>query len=119
MYKMEKEFIVQLAPELFKVKIEIEKELENGNKTDEKLYLLILKSIDFLKEKRKGIVISKKLPIYKHFEKKHGITNLFMIKLTKGSRGFYTSVSGGQLKILQIILEVEENHKNYDKKGKY
>ena len=116
---MEKEFIVQLAPELFKIKIKIEKELKEENKTDEKLYLLILKSIEFLKEKRKGIIVSKKLPIYKYFEKKYNITNLFMIKLSKGSRGFYTLVSGGQLKVLQIILEVEENHKDYEKKGKY
>src|SRR3989344_6691848 len=100
---MEKEFVVQLSPELFKIKTLIETELQNGNKTNEKLYSLILKAIDFLKKKRTGIPISKKLPIYKYFEKEYGITNLFMIKLTKGSRGFYTNVSGGQFKVLQII----------------
>jgi len=42
-----------------------------------------------------------------------------MIKLTRGSRGFYTNVSGGEFKILQIILEVEEDHKDYEKKGHY
>ena len=78
-----------------------------------------MKSISFLKEKRTGLPISKKLPIYKYYEKQYGITNLFMIKLTRGSRGFYTNVSGGQLKILQIILEVEETHKSYEKKGNY
>ena len=116
---MEKEFIVQLSPELFKVKTDIENELQKGNKVNEKLYSLILKSISFLKEKRTGFPISKKLPIYKYYEKQYGITNLFMIKLTRGSRGFYTNVSGGQLKILQIILEVEETHKGYEKKGHY
>lgn len=116
---MEKEFIVQLSPELFKVKTDIEEELRNGNRTDEKLYSLILKAIEFLKEKRTGLPISKRLPIYKYYEKEYGITNLFMIKLTYGSRGFYTNVSGGQLKILQIILEVEETHKGYEKKGNY
>ncbi|MBU2503970.1 MAG: hypothetical protein KJ879_02870 [Nanoarchaeota archaeon] len=116
---MEKGFVVQLSPELFKVKTEIESELLNGNKTNEKLYSLILKAIEFLKEKRTGLPISKKLPIYNYYSEKYGITNLFMIKLTKGSRGFYTNVSGGQMKILQIILEVEEEHKNYEKKGHY
>ncbi|MEK6906334.1 MAG: hypothetical protein AABW81_01795 [Nanoarchaeota archaeon] len=86
---------------------------------DEKLYFLILKAITFLKEHRIGIPISKKLPVYKYYEKKYGITNLFMIKLTPGSRGFYTNVSGGQFKILQIILEVEETHKGYERKGNY
>jgi len=116
---MEREFIIQLSPELFKVKTEIEAELQKGNKTNEKLYFLILKAIEFLKEKRTGIPISKKLPIYNYYEKTYGITNLFMIKLTRGSRGFYTNVSGGELKILQIILEVEEEHKGYEKKGHY
>ena len=116
---MNKEFVVQLAPKLFEVKVEIENALSKGNKTDEKLYLLILKAINFLKEKRTGLPISKKLPIYKYFEKEYGVTNLFMIKLTKGARSFYTNVAGGQLKVLQIILEVEEDHKNYEKKGKY
>lgn len=63
--------------------------------------------------------ISKQLPIYHYYEKKYGVTNLFMIKLTRGSRSFYTNVSGGQFKILQIILEVEEYHKGYERKGHY
>jgi len=116
---MEKEFIVQLSPELFKIKTSIEEELQNGNKTNEKLYFLITKSIEFLKEGRTGLPIQKRLPIYQYYEKKYGITNLFIIKLTYGSRGFYTLVSGGQLKVLQIILEVEETHKGYEKKGHY
>ena len=33
---MEKEFIVQLSPELFKVKTEIENELQKGNKVSKK-----------------------------------------------------------------------------------
>jgi len=116
---MKKKFVVQLSPELFKVKTDIETELYKGNKTNEKLYSLILKAIEFLKEKRTGLPMSKKLPIYNYHEKKYGITNLFMIKLTRGSRGFYTNVSGGEFKILQIILEVEENHKDYEKKAHY
>ena len=116
---MDKEYEVKLSPELFKVKTSIETELQNGNKTNEKLYLLILKAIEFLKSRRNGIPISKSLPIYKYYEKQYGITNLFMIKLSKGSRGFYTNVSGGQFKVLQIILEVEETHKSYEKKGNY
>jgi hypothetical protein len=116
---IDKEYIVQLSPELFKAKIEIEKELQEGNKTNEKLYSLILKAIQFLKEKRNGAIISKKLPIYSYYEKRYGITNLFIIDLSRGSRGFYTVVSGGELKVLQIILEVEETHKDYEKKGHY
>lgn len=116
---MKKEFIVQLSQELFRVKTSIEEELRNGNKTNEKIYFLITKAIEFLKEGRTGLPIQKKLPIYRYYEKKYGVTNLFMIKLTYGSRGFYTLVSGGQLKVLQIILEVEETHKGYEKKGHY
>jgi len=44
---------------------------------------------------------------------------LFIIDLSRGSRGFYTVVSGGEFKVLQIILEVEETHKGYERKGKY
>ncbi|MCX6747182.1 MAG: hypothetical protein NTU63_03560 [Candidatus Pacearchaeota archaeon] len=116
---MEKEFIIQLSSELFKVKTDIERELQRGNKTNERLYALILKAINFLKEKRTGLPISKSLPVYHYYENKYGITNLFMIKLTQSSRGFYTNVSGGQFKILQIILEVEETHKGYERKGHY
>ena len=45
---MEKEFIVKLSSELFKSKTDIESELLKGNKTNEKLYNLILKAIQFL-----------------------------------------------------------------------
>ena len=45
---MEKEFIVKLSSELFKSKTDIESELLKGNKTNEKLYSLILKAIQFL-----------------------------------------------------------------------
>lgn len=116
---MEKEFVVQLSQDLFKVKTDIEEELREGNKTNEKIYNLIMKAIEFLKSRRVGIPMSKGLPIYKYYENKYGVTNLFMIKLTRGSRGFYTNVSGGELKILQIILEVEEDHKDYERKGHY
>lgn len=114
-----KEFITQLSSELFKTKIEIEKELSYGNKSNEELYLLILKSIEFLKSGRKGEPISKKLPIYKYFYKKYGITNLFLIKLSRGARAFYTNTSKDEFKILQIILEVHQTHKEYEKKGGY
>lgn len=114
-----KEFIPKLSKELFEVKIQIEDELRNGNKTNEKLYSLIQKSSDFLKHRRKGEPISKKLPIYKYFESKYGITNLFLIKLTKEARAFYTNTSQDEFTILQIILEVHETHKEYEKKGGY
>jgi hypothetical protein len=42
-----------------------------------------------------------------------------MIKITKGSRAFYTNISGGRFEIIQIILEVKENHKDYEREGKY
>ena len=78
-----KEFIPKLSEDLFRTKLEIEKELLEGNKTNEDLYLLILKTIEFLKARRKGDPISKKLPIYKYFENKYGITNLFLIKVSR------------------------------------
>lgn len=114
-----KEFVTQLSKDLFQTKIEIEKELSKENKSNAELYSLILKAIDFLKSKRKGDPISKKLPIYKYFEGKYGITNLFLIKLTKEARAFYTNTSQDEFKILQIILEVHRTHKEYEKKGGY
>ena len=112
-----KELITQLSKNLFHAKIEIEKELGEGNKTNQELYLLIIKSIGFLKAERRGEPVSKKLPIYKYFEKTYGITNLFLIKLTKEARGFYTNTARDKFKILQIILEVHKTHKEYEKKG--
>ena len=91
-----KETIPQLSQELFKIKLNIEEELSQGNKTNEDLYNLIIKTIDFLKNKRRGEPISKKLPIYKYFEKQYRITNLFLIKISKEARAFYTNVSGGE-----------------------
>lgn len=116
---MQKEFIPKLSKELFEAKIKIEKELFSGNKTNEKLYLLINKSINFLKQKRKGAPLSKKLPIYKYFEKKYGITNLFLIDISQEARAIYTNTSQNEFEILQIILEVYENHKEYEKRGGY
>ncbi|PIN93976.1 hypothetical protein COU61_00670 [Candidatus Pacearchaeota archaeon CG10_big_fil_rev_8_21_14_0_10_35_13] len=114
-----KEIIPKLSQELFQTKIRIEEELTQGNKTNEELYNLITKTIDFLKAKRTGEPISKKLPIYKYFEKQYGITNLFLIKISKEARAFYTNISGGEYQILQIILEVHKTHKEYEKKGGY
>ncbi|RLG16350.1 hypothetical protein DRN69_01090 [Candidatus Pacearchaeota archaeon] len=114
-----KQFIPKLSKELFKVKIQIESELSNGNKTNEKLYSLIQKTIDFLKQGRKGEPVSKKLLIYKYFESKYGVTNLFLIKITKEARAFYTSTAQDEFTILQIILEVHKTHKEYEQKGKY
>jgi len=114
-----KAFVPKLSQELFRVKSEIENELKKENKTNEHFYLLIQKAIDFLKQGRKGDPISKKLPIYKYFEKKFGITNLFLIKVSKEARALYTNTSQDEFTILQIILEVHETHKEYEKKGGY
>lgn len=114
-----KDIILKLSRDLFEIKVKIERELSQGNKTNEKLYLLILKAIDFLKQKRKGEPISKKLPIYKYFESKYGINNLFLIKISREARALYTNVSQDEYSILQIILEVHKTHKEYEKKGGY
>jgi hypothetical protein len=114
-----KEFIVQLSGNLFQTKTNIEKELIQGNKSNAEIYGILIKAIDFLKAKRTGEPISKKLPIFKYFEKKYGLTNLFLIKLTKEARGFYTNTARDKFKILQIILEVYKTHKEYEKKGGY
>ncbi len=114
-----KHFILKLSKELYEVKTRIEEELKDGNKTNENLYLLIQKTINFLKQSRKGVPISKKLPIYKYFDSKFGITNLFLIKVTKEARAFYTNTSQDEYTILQIILEVYESHKEYERKGGY
>jgi len=117
--KENKELIPKLSEELFRVKLKIEKELFSGNKTNENLYRLINKAVDFLKQKRTGNLISKKLPIYKYFELKYGVTNLFLIKLSKEARALYTCTSQDEYKILQIILEIYESHKEYEKVGGY
>ena len=111
--------IPRLSKELFETKVKIERELEAGNKSNEELYSLILKAIEFLKLRRKGEPLSKRLPVYKYFESKYGVTNLFLIKLTKRARAFYTNVSHDEFKILQIILEVHDTHKEYERKGGY
>jgi hypothetical protein len=114
-----KESITKLSKELFEIKIKLEKELDAGNKVNENLYQLINKSIDFLKQNRIGEPISKKLPIYKYFKSKYEITNLFLIKLSQEARALYTRTSQNEYQILQIILEVYESHKEYEKVGGY
>ncbi|MEX2017586.1 MAG: hypothetical protein WD876_03880 [Candidatus Pacearchaeota archaeon] len=114
-----KEFVPKLSKELFGLKIRIENELSQGNKTNENLYKLINKAIDFLKQGRKGAPISKKLPIYKYFEEKYGITNLFLVDISKEARAIYTNTSNNEYQILQIILEIYESHKEYERVGKY
>jgi len=114
-----KELVPKLSKELFELKIKIEKELFNGNKTNENMYSLINKSIYFLKQKRSGAPISKKLPIYKHFEKKYGITNLFLIDISKEARAIYTNTAQDEFTILQIVLEIYESHKEYSRIGGY
>lgn len=114
-----KEVITKLSEELFEAKLKIEKELSEGNKTNENLYQLIIKSIDFLKYGRSGEPISKKLPIYKYFENRYGITNLFLIKLSREARALYTCTSQDEFRILQIILKIYETHKEYERIGRY
>jgi hypothetical protein len=111
--------ITKLSNRLFKSKIEIEKELEQGNKTNENLYSLIMKAIEFLKSGRTGAPISKRLPIFRYFEKEYGVSNLFLIDISKQARAFYTNTSQNEFEILQIILEVHETHKEYERKGGY
>jgi hypothetical protein len=114
-----KEFVSKLSEDLFKIKLKIEEELSKGNKTNENFYNLINKTTDFLKQKRTGAPISKKLPIYKHFEKRYGVTNLFLIDLSKEARAIYTNTSNNEYQILQIVLEIYESHKEYEKIGGY
>jgi len=114
-----KKLVTQLSSELFQAKIKIEHELKKGNKTNEDLYQLIIKAIDFLKSGRKGQPIAKSLPMYTYFEKQYGVTNLFRIKLSKSARAFYTLTSENDIEILQIIIEVHKTHKEYEKKGNY
>src|SRR3989344_7104046 len=118
LFKM-KGFVTKLSKELFELKLKIERELSQENKTNENLYQLINKAIDFLKQKRTGAPISKKLPIYKYFEKKYGINNLFLIDLSKEARAIYTNTSQNEFTILQIVLEVYESHKEYEKREGY
>ena len=51
--------------------------------------------------------------------KKYDVTNLNLIKLGSEARAFYTNTSRDETSILQIILEVHETHKEYEKKGGY
>ena len=74
---------------------------------------------NFFREGRSGAIISKKLPIYKYFEEKFGIMNLFLFDLFSEARAFYTNTAQNEFEILQIILEVHETHKEYEKRGGY
>ena len=114
-----KTFVTQLSADLFETKLQIEEQLRKGDKTNEDLYKLLLKAIDFLKNGRKGQPIAKKLPMYSYFEQKYGVNNLFRIELSKSARAFYTLTSENDIEILQIILEVHRTHKEYERKGKY
>ena len=41
------------------------------------------------------------------------------LKLSKEARAFYTYASQDRFRILQIILEIHQTHKEYEKKGGY
>ena len=116
---MRKEFVPKLSKDLFELRIKIEKELSAGNKTHENFYQLINKSLGFLENERTGAPISKKLPIYKYFEKEYGIANLFLIDVSREARAIYTNTANNEFQILQIVLEIYESHKDYEKRGGY
>lgn len=115
---MDKKVVTQLSKPLFEIKVQIEKDISNGNKTDAELLSLIESIICFLKEGRKGTPVAKGLPIFRYFEVEFGVSNLFVVDLRAGFRGFYTRVSNGEFEILQIILDVI-SHKEYEKRGHY
>jgi len=108
-----------LSFELLSLKVKIEKELLNGNKTNQDIYVLINKAINFLKSGRVGEPISKKLPLFKYFNKKYDVTNLSLIKLNSEARAIYTYQNPNEFEVLQIILEIHETHKEYEKRGSY
>ena len=57
--------------------------------------------------------------VSRFFYNRFGIENLFILDVGRGARAFYTSVSQDEFSILQIILEVHETHKEYERKGNY
>lgn len=42
-----------------------------------------------------------------------------MLKLSSEARALYTYLTPDDFKVLQIILEIHETHKEYEKKGGY
>lgn len=65
-----------------------------------------------------GEPISKKL-IPKEYIKKYEITNLWWVALTKEARLIYSITTPNQVEILSLIIEIFDNHKNYEKRFKY
>ena len=108
-------FRVKLSPELYEYFKKIEKEIEQGDKTNEREYKLIKKGIKMLKQDyRKGVHISKKnRRAYEPFIKKYNITNLWKLNVSKDWRLIYT-VQGTEVEVVSVILE-SLNHKEYDR----
>ena len=86
---------------------------------DSPLKKAIDKAIKNIKENAfYGEQISKKL-IPKDYIKKHGITYLLWIALTKEARLVYSITTPNQVDILSLIIEVFDNHKGYERRFRY
>jgi plasmid maintenance system killer protein len=107
---------VRLIKEVAERKREIEEELSKGNRRDEREYKLLLKGIEKLKiDYRSGAHVSKKKhrKPFEHYQKKHGIENLWKLNVSQDWRLVYTVVSKG-VEIVSFILDIMD-HKRYDK----
>lgn len=65
-----------------------------------------------------GEPISKRL-IPKDYLRKYKVNNLWWISLTKEARLVYSITTPNKVEILAIIVDVFDNHKDYERKFRY
>ena len=86
---------------------------------DDQLRKAIDKSIKNIKSNAfYGEPISKRL-IPKDYIRKYKINNLWWIGLTKEARLVYSITTPNKVEILAIIIDVFDNHKDYERKFRY
>jgi len=112
-------YIVKLAPELYAYYKQLENEIKQGKKINEKEYKLICKGIKILKQDfRQGSHISKKNQgAYEYFVKKYNVKNLWKLDVSRDWRLIYT-IEGNEVEVISFILE-SLSHKEYERKLGY
>lgn len=109
---------VKLEENLLKFFKQIEIEIEEGNRMNEREYKLLKKGIEKLSsDYRSGAQISRKHPVFSFYYKKYNVKNLWKLDVSKNWRLIYTVV-GTEVKVLSIILELLD-HKDYDRRFGY
>lgn len=109
---------VRLSKDLAKIYEQLEQEIKNGNRANEREYKLIKKAIEQLNYNyQTGIKLGRSLPVFKYCVDKYGVNNVWKLDVSKSWRILYTLVDD-EIKIFSVILELVD-HKSYDRIGGY